>query len=383
VFPINVIDNMFTAINRAIASNNFANTSANFSYNATSTHAQSEREIYVLVIGETSRADNWQIFGYDRPTNPLLSRRDSLISFPKALSESNTTHKSVPLMLSWVDNSNFGDSIYTSKSILEAFNEAGFNTAYLSNQGRNHSFIDFFAEEADTVNFLRDDGANHFDHELIEPFKNFIKQSNGKVFVVLHTYGSHFNYKDRYPREFAKFQPDESTSATVENLDQLINAYDNTIVYTDALLDNIIATLASQNCPAAVLYLSDHGEDIFDDSRHRFLHASPVPTYYQIHVPVVMWMSPKYTAAHPEKYTAAESHKDMDVSSSGIAFDTMLDLAGIATSYADPTKSLVSNMYKPTERRYLNDYNEGVALSASGLRHYDFENLKHKNISAN
>ena len=79
-----------------------------------------------------------------------------------------------------------------------------------------------------------------------------------------------------------------------------------------------------------MLYVSDHGEDIFDDERERFLHASPVPTYYQIHVPMVAWMSSKYKNEYPEMFNAAQSNKDKDISSSASLFNTMMDMAALS-----------------------------------------------------
>ena len=155
--------------------------------------------VFVLVIGETSRADNWQLNGYRRPTNPRLSRRTGIINCPKALSESNTTHKSVPLMMSHLDAYTFGDSIYSTRGIIDAFAEAGFRTAWISNQQRNGQLIDFFGEKADEVTFIGDDGEHHFDMELCPLLRKTLrKHSHDKLFVVLHTYGSHYNYNERY-----------------------------------------------------------------------------------------------------------------------------------------------------------------------------------------
>lgn len=381
IFPVNVVHNMVTAVVRTDATARYFETSAGFDYRAASLRPGNLREVYVLVVGETSRADNWQLFGYGRPTNPRLSARDSLVVFPKAVSESNTTHKSVPLALSHATCDNFNDSIYTSKSIVSAFNGAGYRTAWLSNQARNHSFIDFYAREAQVSEYLGDDGHHHFDHELIAPLTKFLRESpSAKNFIVLHTYGSHFNYNERYPADHAVFGPDTYIQASKENRDRLIDAYDNTILYTDAFLDSLISVLERQHCTAGLLYFSDHGEDIFDDSRERFLHSSPVPTYWQLHVPVVLWFSGELAGAEPDLYRAAEAHSPLDISSSGSVFDTMLDMAGITTPYADHTRSLVSGNYMRRPRRYLNDYNESVPLKASGLRSQDLAEFDKKHL---
>ncbi|MDE7125700.1 MAG: phosphoethanolamine transferase domain-containing protein, partial [Muribaculaceae bacterium] len=157
LFPINVISNLCTAVSRTIATHNYTETSKNFNYRATSTHPADLEEIYVLVVGETSRAENWSLLGYDRNTNPRLAHRRDIIAYPKAMSESNTTHKSVPMILSPLDSRTFGDSIYSTRSIFDAFNTTGYTTAFISNQRRNHSFIDFFGEQASQTDFIIDD----------------------------------------------------------------------------------------------------------------------------------------------------------------------------------------------------------------------------------
>ena len=87
------------------------------------------------------------------------------------------------------------------------------------------------------------------------------------LFIVFHTYGSHFNYKERYPEEFAKFQPANATEVEYKNKDQLINAYDNSVLYTDYFLHSLIGILKNSGADATMIYSPDHGEDLLDDSR--------------------------------------------------------------------------------------------------------------------
>ena len=241
-----------------------------------------------MVVGETSRALNWQLYGYERETNPLLVQQSGLVAFPKVLTESNTTHKSVPMLLSDVTACSY-DSIYHRKGIITAFKEAGFRTAFFSNQRFNHSFIDFFGREADAFDFIKEDSLdfsyNPSDNELLKLVEQELAKGAKKQFIVLHTYGSHFNYRERYPSGDAFFTPDYPVEAERKFRDNLVNAYDNSVRYTDSLLARLIGMLENQGTDAALIYTSDHGEDIFDDPRHLFLHASPVPSYYQLHIP--------------------------------------------------------------------------------------------------
>ena len=337
----------------------------------------------VLVIGETSRALNWQLYGYERETNPLLSRQTGLIAFPKVLTESNTTHKSVPMLMSDATACNY-DSIYHQKGIITAFKEAGFRTAFFSNQRYNHSFIDFFGMEADTYDFIKEDSVsstyNPSDDELLKLVEEELAKGATKQFIVLHTYGSHFNYRERYPSEDAFFTPDYPMEAERKYRDNLVNAYDNSIRYTDDFLSRLIRMLEKQQVDAAMLYTSDHGEDIFDDSRHLFLHASPVPSYYQLHVPFLIWMSDDYRETYPERWNTAIENKDKNVSSSSSFFPTMLSLGGIETPYRDDSQAVTASHYVLKPRVYLNDHNDPRPLDDLGMKKQDFQMLEKRNI---
>lgn len=382
IFPVNVIYNMCQAVVRTADTANYSETSAGYDYHARSVHDAVMPEVYIMVIGETSRADNWQLFGYDRPTNPKLSRRDGLVTFPKTLSQSNTTHKSVPMLISPLDATSFGDSICLIKGIPAAFRQAGFSTAFISNQRRNHSFIDFFGETADSVVFIRDSIDDSSDMLLIDRLERFIaSDSNAKKFIILHCYGSHFNYRERYTRDHARFLPDDASEASLSNRQALVNAYDNTIIFTDDLLARIIDSLDSLDVASAMIYTSDHGEDIFDDPRGRFLHASPTPTFRQLHVPYLIWTSDEYRSLFPEKVAAASANSNRQIASGSTMFDTILSLAGISSDKYRADRDLCSPDFRESPRLYLNDYNEAVPLGESGLRSYDIQKAKSENIS--
>lgn len=380
LFPVNVCYNIVQAAGRTEDAKNYSATSASYAFGAYAT--DTVPSIVVMVVGETSRADNWQLLGYGRETNPLMSRRDGVVAYPMALSQSNTTHKSVPLMLSPLNAATYGDSIYNVKSVITAFNEAGYTTAWMSNQQRNGALIDAFGTEADTTLFLHDDGNAHYDMELISHVRRWVADNKGKpLLIVLHTYGSHFNYQERYPTEYKHFTPDNHLQADADNRDRLINAFDNTIRYADALLDSVAAVVEADSRPSAMLYVADHGEDIFDDDRGRFLHASPTPTWHQLHVPVVIWMSQAYRDLYPQRYVSAGNNSGRQVSSSISAFHTLMELGGVEAPCVDLTASLVDEKYVEPTFLYLDDYNEAVPLSRAGLRQPDFDSLQKAGIN--
>lgn len=371
LYPVNVFNNIRLAVERTIKTSRYDVTSASYRFEAHSQRPDSVPELCVVVIGETSRAADWQLMGLtELPTTPRLMREDGIAVFPNALSESNTTHKSVPMLLSEVTAADYDKDIYRVKSFITAFKEAGFHTSFISNQQRNRSFIDFFGNEADVAEFVRDkapDGAEVSDLDLLPVVDSIIASGRGKQLIVLHTYGSHYNYSDRYPRSMARFMPDDSSDPTPAGRPGLLNAYRNSILVTDSLLCGVIERLRATGAYASVIYTSDHGEDIYDDSRELFLHASPVPSMMQIHVPLFLWVSPRLDAAEPQLLEGARKNGHVAVSPSEHFFHTVLRLGGLATPRYDGGLDLTSPDMRPAPRLYLDDHNRAVPLESFDL----------------
>ncbi len=361
VFPINVSYNLGLAILEKYRIDHYEQTSEGFLYHAEHLPATDVREVYVLVIGEASRAANWQLYGYERATNPLLSSRDDIVLFRQITTQSNTTHKSVPMILSSVHTSEHRE-LYRRSGILALFNEAGFTTYFISNQQPQGAMIDKLANDANFTIYL---DAPHYDAQLAEVMRKALAEDcSRKILFVLHTYGSHYSYRQRYPREFAAFLPDDDVAIEKANVDRIRNAYDNSILYTDYVLNEIITTLDSypEIC-SAMLYCADHGEDLFDTDEERFLHATPTATYYQLHVASFTWFSDKYKLLFKEKAEAALYNKNVPATTYSV-FHTVADMASIASPYIDFEASLVSFDYDYTsERYYLDDHNRATPLN--------------------
>lgn len=361
LFPVNIGYNIYLTDKRCQQTLNYQKTSADFVYNAHSVHDENVKEAYVIVVGETSRAHNWEILGYDRPTNPYLSKRNDLIVAKNAYSESNTTHKSVPMLLSCVDSRTFDKEIWKVKSIITAFKECGFHTAFISNQLPNHSYIDFFGNEADSTIFVRLQPHHSectTDRDLLAYVEQFLNEDYDKKLLVVHTYGSHFNYRERYGADDRKFLPDDFYEASKLCRQELVNAYDNTIVATDHLLENLITSLSQHGCIGGLLYTSDHGEDIFDGGDSNFLHASPLPTAYQLHVPLLVWLTPEYRNSYPEIGERLRFNCGEVVSTSRSFCPTALAVGGIVTGRVDNSDNLASEKFQSKDLYYLNDHNK-------------------------
>lgn len=380
VFPVNAAYNTYLAVDRLYRTKQYSSSVEGFSYHAKSAIADSTNMIAVVVVGETARADNFGIYGYSRNTTPRLAAMgDDLAVYRDVMTMSNTTHKSVPLLLSSVASEAW-DSIYHRRGLISAFNEVGYNTAYYSNQRRNHAFIDYFGEEAAEVVFTKDSvpmTANVSDDAL----KALVKAKldayrGGKLLIVVHCYGSHFNYRDRYPARGAYFKPDNVIAASKDQRDILINSYDNTIRFDDDLIGDIIDMLKAKNVASMLTFTSDHGEDIYDDERDRFLHASPLPTYYQLRVPFLMWASTQFKQERDAQWRNIMAHRNVPISSNLVMFHTVLDLMGISSPYIKPELALSSDRFKAHERLFVTDHNEYVPLSKSGLKELDIEQFR-------
>ena len=385
LYPVNICYNLYLAFERNAASENYKEASRNFKFDARSEHSATAPEVYVMVVGETARAHNFSLYGYPRNTNPLLSKTPGIKAFPNVTTQSNTTHKSVPMLLSAASAEDF-ERLFHEKGILAAFKEAGFHTVFISNQLPNHSFIDFLGEQADEHYFLKKEDAlqgNHYDEDLLQKLDEILPKADAsssahyhyryrKLFVVLHSYGSHFNYQERYPRSFAYFKPDSRSEAKSENRRDLLNAYDNTIRYTDYILHGIIERLQKwegiqtktdgvYGQPiSAMLYTSDHGENIFDDDRHLFLHAAPKASDYELHVPFIIWTSEGFSKQYPDILKALGENRTKQVQSSLSAFHTMLGIGGIRTPYRQDEYSVASDKYHPVKLLYLDDHDEAI-----------------------
>ncbi|MBQ3673469.1 MAG: phosphoethanolamine transferase [Paludibacteraceae bacterium] len=315
---------------------------ASFRFGLKPKHSE-DAELYILVIGEAARCDHLRINGYERNTTPLLSQQPNLISFDSAFAQANLTSTSVPLIVTRATASE-REKVYSERTLPEAFKEAGFKTGWITKQVP-FPFIERAMKECDYAKFYAKgvDVAANYDAEMLEDLKAFTEDT--LQFFVLHSLGCHFRYELRYPKEFEQFQPvfGEMLSYSMiskENKEQLINAYDNAILYTDYFLNQIITYADSLNRPAIVLYISDHGESFWDDERELSLHGSYQVSKYEYHVPLLVWMSDEYKTKYPQKVANLLQNKTTPVSSD-VVFYSLLDLADVST-IVDSTRSICS-----------------------------------------
>ena len=152
------------------------------------------------------------------------------------------------------------------------------------------------------------------------------------MFFVVHSMGSHFNQISRYPRVFNLFPDDDSTLSAQQ---RLINAYDNTIAYTDHVLSDLIDVLRQRPGIKALLYVSDHGENLNDDERGLFGHYQN--NEYDLPIPLLFWYSEEYAGHFPDKVAAARNNALRPLNTR-VVFHSLADMAGINIHDADTTR---------------------------------------------
>lgn len=318
-------------------------------------------DIVILLLGETSRYDHWQLNGYERATSPrLMARGDELVSFDSCYSIANLTTVSVPFMLSPATPEE-PQRYYTTKSVVEAFHEAGWHTAWVADQSFGNPFLQRISSTCDFCFYPPKNQLTFFDTILLAPMNRFVNQS-GKQMLVLHSLGCHFKYSARYPDEYCVFQPDMkdlNVRALISDMNQdegrlimdgkainelrsiLVNSYDNAILYTDYFIDTVLTCLERTGRSIALVYVGDHGENLLDDERNMFLHGTFYGSRYEYHVPLFVWLSPEYRRRYPETAGVLDANRHKTFSTMAV-FHSLLDLGHIPYADLDSAWSIAS-----------------------------------------
>lgn len=297
-----------------------------------------KKTIVVLVVGETARAKNFSLNGYARETNPELSK-DNVISFNNTYSCGTSTAESVPCIFSHFDRGDYSSSdAGRYENLLDVLAHSGVDVLWRDNNSGCKGVCDRTSHE-DVSNLPVPALCNTsecFDEILLHQLQERIQKSSTEdVFVVLHQKGSHGPaYFKRYPEAFSRFKPECKDSAPQNcSKETLLNAYDNSILYTDHFLHQTIAYLKSMSGEynSVMLYVSDHGESLGENGL--YLHGLPyaLSPDEQRHVPMIAWVSNGYSASFGLDQQCLKKHVGQDYSHDNI-FHSMLGLLGVETT---------------------------------------------------
>ena len=297
-----------------------------------------ERELVVVVVGETARADHFSLNGYHRETTPYLARTRNIISYKHITSCGTATAVSVPCLFSFFGHDDFDvDTALRTENVLDVLARAGVHVLWRDNNSDSKGvatrvpYEDFRTAERNPVCDVecRDVG-------MLAGLQEYVDGTvDGDILIVLHQMGSHGPaYFKRYPREFAKFQPEcrtaEFSACTSE---MIVNAYDNSILYTDYFLSRVIDFLKQNDSrfETTMVYVSDHGESLGEHGL--YLHGLPylVAPEEQTHVPLVIWVG-----RHSDlDYAGSKMMENVPNSHDALAY-MLLQLFEIRSDIGDP-----------------------------------------------
>lgn len=257
--------------------------------------------LLVLIVGETARAMNFSLNGYSRPTNPELSSLP-VINFSRTSACGTSTEVSLPCMFSAQGRAGYDEAqIRASESLVQLLARAGMRVVWLDNQSGCKNVcagVEFRDMSSASIDSPLCPGGRCFDGVLVEGLRDIVGQtSKGPMqdtVVVLHQLGNHGPaYAARHPSEFTRFEPECKTSELRNcSRDEIVNAYDNAILYTDHIIASAIGLLAAHESrfDVGLIYVSDHGESLGEGGL--YLHGMPyaIAPQEQLAVPMIWWL---------------------------------------------------------------------------------------------
>jgi lipid A ethanolaminephosphotransferase len=314
----------------------------------------------VIVIGESARSDRFGINGYKRDTTPKLGKINELISFKNAFSLATYTIKGVSSIFKTNPDS-------SENTIIEAFNRLGFKTTWITLQSLRAP-IHLIASESKKVitkdmiwqktTINRDEVLPHMLRDIL------ITNPDDNLFIVMHTNGSHYTYESRYTPKFKKYTPTIRSISTdwhferlfekkiyTTSLNEYSNAYDNTILYTDHVLNDLIEELKQYK--SMFIYISDHGESLGEGGIFHHTHDYATAPKEQIHIPYILWASEKLKEqdeAIIKNLKVAKGNENKKVDQSTV-IHSILDCLGIDSSFIDKRKSICSKLLEDAKVR--------------------------------
>ncbi|VVO59712.1 phosphoethanolamine transferase CptA [Pseudomonas fluorescens] len=304
----------------------------------------------VLVIGESTNRQRMSLYGYPRNTTPELDKlKDQLAVFDNVVTPRPYTIEALQQVLTFADEEN-PDLYLSTPSLVSMMKQAGYKTFWITNQQtmtKRNTMLTTFSEQADEQVYLnnnRNQNAAQYDGDVIEPFNKALADAAPRKLIVVHLLGTHMSYQYRYPPTFDKFKDRNGVPPGVRD-DQVptYNSYDNAVLYNDFVVSSLIKDYAKSDPNGFLLYLSDHGEDVFDSVGHNTLGRNESkPTAPMYTIPFMAWASPKWRENH-DWNLAGDLQRPY---SSSHLIHTWADLAGLSFDELDRSKSVVSDSFK-------------------------------------
>ncbi len=310
-----------------------------------------DRELIILVVGEATRADHFALNGYSRETTPLL-RSNGAISFAQMYSSGTSTAYSVPCMFSNFPRELFSESKgAVNENLLDVLQHGGVHVLWRDNNSDSKGValrVPYQDYKTPKKNPVCD--AECRDEGMLAGLQNYIdSQSTGDIVIVLHQMGNHGPaYYKRYPSEFERFYPTCKTNQLEEcSNEEIVNAYDNVVLYTDYFLGKVIDLLRQndQRFETAMVYMSDHGESLGEYGV--YLHGLPyaMAPDSQKHIAAAIWFGQRFAIDRDKlRAKAGERYSHTNF------FHTVLGLVEMQTVAYDKGLDILADCHLPEER---------------------------------
>ncbi|AIN57116.1 phosphoethanolamine transferase CptA [Pseudomonas soli] len=326
----------------------------------------------VLVLGESTTREHMHLYGYDRDTTPnldaLAAHDKGLTVFRNVVSPRPYTIEVMQQILTFGDQQH-PDRFLTDPSLINLMKQAGYKTFWITNQQtmtKRNTMLTTFSQQTDVPVYLnnqRNQNASQYDSVVLEPFDKALRDPADKKLIIVHLLGTHMDYRYRYPAQFDHFK--DATGAPAALAPEQVrtyNFYDNAVRYNDFVVSDLIKRYSASTPNGFLLYLSDHGEDVYSSGNHDRLgrnEANPTRPMYTI--PFLLWTSPSWQATHPRDLQAMVNRPY----SSAHLIHTLSDLAGLSYDRYEPAKSLINDSFTASPRWIGDPY------AKNGLHKFD------------
>ena len=325
----------------------------------------------VLILGETARRSSMHCYGYPLQNTPYadsLIQAQELIPFTEVVSPASATILSNTRSLTFFTHEEGEKPWYYFPSIIQVLRQAGYATAWIANQEitGEYSMSNLFGRQADILTgnpaFFKGLGgesvANRpdlYDEAILPLLQHYPslpdslrKHSPQGLFQIVHLMGSHMTYSERYPKAFDKFTPDSLPVRKGEAKDKIIAAYANSLLYTDYIIHEIIRSYREEN--ALVIYLSDHGDALFDEDHPDLMGHALLPR--AVEIPLFVYFSPQLRKERPDLWKQIYGQRNKRILTD-LLTHSLVDLLGIRTEYTQPRFNFFSPTYDEQRKRIV------------------------------
>lgn len=343
----------------------------------------------VLVIGESTQRDRMSLYGYPRATTPeldALHKTDPLLTvFNDVVTSRPYTIEILQQALTFADQQN-PDLYLTKPSLMNLMKQAGYKSFWITNQQtmtQRNTMLTVFSKQTDKqyyMNQQRTQSAREYDTNVLAPFKEVLADPAPKKFIIIHLLGTHIRYDFRYPNGEGKFdgKSDNMPASLGANEQATYNDYDSANVFNDNVVSTLIKDFKQSGQDGFLLYLSDHGEEVYDTPPHQTQGRNEdSPTRAMYEVPFILWTSPGWQQAHPRDFS---SDVDRKYSSSQL-IHTWSDLSGLTFDDYDPTRSITSPKFVEVPRLIGNPYKKAPLIDYDTLPYGKEKDKKEAHVS--